>query len=163
MYCDSFFSPVRGLWSNCVRETFPVCKRSATLTDHYVKCQLAFKLWLRQLSSKATLLHWITALCEVSSVRRMNGLHAAVGCNPLGPQQQCLIPRWNETSNCKPPIRIKIPVTLVDWGSELIRWLVITTAHDADTQSLFGSARCCALPFGDEKGCLMMKRLGEHT
>lgn len=59
---------MQGLWSNCVRETFPVCKRSATLTDHYVKCQLALMLWLRQLSSKATLLQWITALCEVSSV-----------------------------------------------------------------------------------------------
>lgn len=45
-------------------------------------------------------------------------------------------PRWNETSNSKTPIRNKTPVTLVDWGSELIWRLVITTVHDADIQSL---------------------------
>lgn len=93
---------MQGLWSNCVRETFPVCKRSATLTDHYVKCQLALKLWLWQLSSKATLLRWITALWSFI-YPRMSGQQ----------RQQAVILwattavpdlRWNETSNRKTPI-----------------------------------------------------------
>lgn len=109
---------MQGLWSNCVRETFPVCKRSATLTDHYVKCQLALKLWLWQLSSKATLLRWITALWSFI-YPRMSGQQ----------RQQAVILwattavpdlRWNETSNRKTPIRIKTPVTRADCGSKLI-------------------------------------------
>ena len=104
---------MQGLWSNCVRETFPVCKRSATLTDHYVKCHLAFKLWPRQLSSKAALLRWITAFCEVSSVRRWTA----------DMRQQAVIlrataaaadPRWNQTSDRKPPVRVQIPVAPAD-------------------------------------------------
>lgn len=61
-------------------------------------------------------------------------------------------PRWNETSNFKTPIRIKIPVTLVDWVSMLIWWLVITTVHDADIQSL--SARTVFFPsaLGKKRG-----------
>lgn len=63
-------------------------------------------------------------------------------------------PRWNETSNCKTPIRIKIPVTLVDWGSKLIRRLVITTVHDADIQFLCVWLGAAYLPpaFGEGKG-----------
>lgn len=110
-----------------------MCKRSATLTDHYVKCQLAFKLWLRQLSSKATVLQWITALCDVSSV---HGWMADTRQQALILQATTAVPdpRWNETSNCihpHPPIRIKTPVTLVKWS----RIPVISTALDADIQS----------------------------
>lgn len=61
-------------------------------------------------------------------------------------------PRWNETSNCKPPIRIKIPVTLVDWGSKLIQRLVITTVHDADIQSLSVRLGAAFSPLGTKKG-----------
>lgn len=65
--------------------------------------------------------------------------------------------RWNETFNCKPPIRIKILVTLADWGSKLIRQLVITTVHDADRQSL-------SIQLGAflKKVMMMMKCLEEH-
>lgn len=124
---------MQGLWSNCVRETFPVCKRSATLTDHYVKCQLALKLWLWQLSSKATLLRWITALWSFI-YPRMSGQQ----------RQQAVILwattavpdlRWNETSNRKTPISRLIGGQQADLA-----------AGDADVQSLpiwLGPALLC--------------------
>lgn len=45
-------------------------------------------------------------------------------------------PRRNETSNCKTPITIKIPVPLVKRVGKLIQRLVITTVGDADMRSL---------------------------
>lgn len=74
-------------------------------------------------------------------------------------------PRWNETSNCKTPIRIKIPVTLVDWGSKLIRRLVITMVHDADIQFLSVRLGAAFFPpaLEKKKGVLMMKCLEEHS
>lgn len=141
-YCVLWFifSPREDCGLIVSGKPFPVCKPSAALTDHYVKCQLAFKLWLRQLSSKATVLWWITALCEVSSVDRWS---ADMWQQALIPPRPIAVPdpRWNETSNCvQSPIRIKIPVSLVDWGSKLIWddkliWQLISTVHDADIQS----------------------------
>lgn len=61
-------------------------------------------------------------------------------------------PRWNETSNCKPPIRIKIPVTLVEWGRKLIWRLVITTVHEADIQSFSVRPGAAFFPLGKKKG-----------
>lgn len=144
---------MQGLWSNCVRETFPVCKRSATLTDHYVKCQLALKLWLWQLSSKATLLRWITALWSFI-YPRMSGQQ----------RQQAVILwattavpdlRWNETSNRKTPIS---RLGAASWSCS--RWRRCTIPPHL-------TGPCATLSNNGEKknklGGLMIKCFEEHS